>query len=250
MKFSFDQRIARAEKLSREFPAAREILEFYGKLANFQKCVFEDVAREDVSSVETLARYAPEFARLIGRIAPPALAESAVRWEDEAVGRDLLRGVWQEPSIAVDDHARFFARALLQPFAEYVAGRAQFEVESMQPICPFCSSAPVVAVLRGEGDGAKRSLLCSLCSTEWPYRRILCPNCGEEDKAKLPIYRAAEFDHVRAESCDRCRVYLKAVDLTKNGHAVPVVDEIATLPLNIWAEEQGYVKLTPNLVLM
>src|ERR1700678_2238786 len=39
--------------------------------------------------------------------------------------------------------------------------------------------------LRGEGDGGKRSLICSLCATEWQYRRIKCPNCGEEDKEKL-----------------------------------------------------------------
>jgi len=38
------------------------------------------------------------------------------------------------------------------------------------------------------------------------------------------------------------------VDLTKNGHAVPVVDEIATVALNIWAEEHGYSKLEPNLL--
>jgi formate dehydrogenase maturation protein FdhE len=36
--------------------------------------------------------------------------------------------------------------------------------------------------------------------------------------------------------------------LTRNGLAVPVVDELATVPLNIWAEEHGYAKLQPNLL--
>ena len=74
------------------------------------------------------------------------------------------------------------------------------------------------------------------------------PACGEENKEKLPIYVAAEFDYVRVDACESCHTYIKSVDLTKNGHAVPVVDEIATVALNIWAEEHGYWKLEPNLL--
>jgi FdhE protein len=105
-----------------------------------------------------------------------------------------------------------------------------------------------LAVLRGEGDGAKRSLICSLCSTEWLYRRVVCPNCGEENKDQLPVYIAEQTDYVRVDACDTCKCYLKSVDLTKDGHAVPLVDEIATVALNIWAEEHGYVKLETNLL--
>ena len=50
--------------------------------------------------------------------------------------------------------------------------------------------------------GAKRFLLCSLCFNEWEFRRLLCPNCGEEDKDKLPVYTAEEFPHIRVEACD------------------------------------------------
>jgi FdhE protein len=53
--------------------------------------------------------------------------------------------------------------------------------------------------------------------------------------------------HVRVEACDTCRVYLKAVDLTKNGLAVPEVDEIAAVALDLWAAEHGYTKLQTNL---
>jgi formate dehydrogenase maturation protein FdhE len=40
---------------------------------------------------------------------------------------------------------------------------------------------------------------------------------------------------------------LKALDLTKDGLAVPVVDELATVSLNLWAEENKYRKLSSNL---
>ncbi len=76
---------------------------------------------------------------------------------------------------------------------------------------------------------------------------MLCPNCGEEDKDKLPIYSTSDFPAVRMDACDSCKTYIKSIDLTKDGHAIPVVDEIATVALNIWAEEHGYTKLETNL---
>ena len=144
--------------------------------------------------------------------------------------------------------ARFFARVVLQPYAEYLASRGDVNATGESPTCPFCNARPVAGVLRGEGDGGKRWLLCSLCSTEWQYRRVLCPGCGEENKDKLPIYTAAEFPAARVDACDTCHTYLKSIDLTKDGHAIPMVDEIATVALNIWAEEHDYVKLETNLL--
>jgi FdhE protein len=90
--------------------------------------------------------------------------------------------------------------------------------------------------------------MCSLCATEWNYGRILCPACGEGSETRLAIYIAEELPHMRVEACDACHVYIKTVDLTKNGHAVPVVDEIAAVPLDLWAHEKGYKKLQPNLL--
>jgi formate dehydrogenase maturation protein FdhE len=41
---------------------------------------------------------------------------------------------------------------------------------------------------------------------------------------------------------------LKSVDLTVEGLAVPVVDEIATAPLDLWALDRGYKKLQQNVM--
>jgi FdhE protein len=65
---------------------------------------------------------------------------------------------------------------------------------------------------------------------------------------KLPVYTAEELPHVRVEACDTCHSYIKTIDLTKDGHAVPVVDELAAIPLSLWAVEKGYVKVSPNLL--
>ena len=242
MKSSLDDRIARAIELARIYPGSSSLLNFYRDLVYFQKQVFDDIRARSETDLRALAQYFPALIDLVRRSGPEPLAASSSQLTEP-----LLVEHWQ--GIAEFNPAgRFFARVLLQPYAEYLASRGDISVDSTPATCPFCNARSVVAVLRGEGDGGKRSLLCSMCGTEWLYRRVVCPSCGEENKDKLPIYVAAELDYVRVDACDSCQTYLKAVDLTKNGHAVPVVDEIATVALNIWAEEHGYSKLEPNLL--
>ena len=59
---------------------------------------------------------------------------------------------------------------------------------------------------------------------------------------------ADQFSHVRVEACDTCSCYIKTIDLTKNGRAVPIVDELATIPLNPWAREHRYAKVQANIL--
>jgi len=112
----------------------------------------------------------------------------------------------------------------------------------------LCEGRPVIGVLRVEGDGGKRFMVCSFCGYEWEFRRILCPTCGEVDEKKLPVYVAEQFPHVRVEVCDTCKFFTRTIDLTKDGHAVPVVDDLAAIPLTLWAHEHGYRRLQANLL--
>jgi formate dehydrogenase maturation protein FdhE len=54
--------------------------------------------------------------------------------------------------------------------------------------------------------------------------------------------------HVRVEECRSCRRYPKSVDLRVRGLAVPVVDDLATVELELWAAEQGFEKIAANLL--
>jgi len=145
--------------------------------------------------------------------------------------------------------AQFLARAFLQPYAEFRAAQTPgAPVVMTMRVCPSCGSRPLLGVLRPEGDGGKRFLLCSFCSQEWEFRRILCPTCGEEAEGKLPVYIAEQLPHIRVEACDTCKFYLRTVDLTKDGHAIPLVDDLAAIPLSLWAHEKGYSRLQPNLL--
>jgi len=222
---TWQRRIERAQELAKESPVLPELLDFYQQIARFQSTVAEGPAPTNLEALLALIR----------RTAPDLMAQAArpgITWDD------LLR--------SADPMHAFFVRVLLQADAAARACRSPVAT-GIQPHCPFCAEKPVAAILRPEGDGGKRFLLCGLCFTEWEYRRLLCPNCGEDDKEKLPVYTAEEFPHIRVESCDTCRVYLKAIDLTKNGRAVPEVDELASVVLDLWAAEHGYTKLQPNL---
>ena len=215
------RRIARALELEQSWPPAAELLRFYRHVA-------------PAGILEPLLH-------VVSREGPPPLAQVA-----EALLSTPAR--WPEVVDAPATPAEaFFSRVINQHHQETLARRGATPRTSVQPLCPFCGSKPVAAILRPEGDGANRSLLCCLCFTEWDFRRLLCPHCGEEDKDKLPVYIAEEFPHIRVEACDTCRTYIKSVDLTRNGLAVPEVDELASISLDFWAAQNGYSKLQTNL---
>ena len=158
----------------------------------------------------------------------------------------------------------FFPRAFLQPIAEALATRAvggvaaEPAVAAGSPVsgdrgaraaCPHCGDAPVAAVLRDLPETrGRRTLLCSLCLSEWTFPRTRCPACGEERPDRRPHHVSESWPHVRLEECGSCRTYLKAIDLREDGLAVPVVDELASVELDLWAAGQGLSKRRKNLL--
>jgi formate dehydrogenase accessory protein FdhE len=119
--------------------------------------------------------------------------------------------------------------------------------------CPRCGGAPQLSILETAGSASaegssSRLLMCATCLTHWSFRRVLCPHCGEEDERRLGYFQSAAFEHLRVDACESCHRYLKSIDLGKLGLAVPLVDEVAGAPLDLWARERGYEKIELNLV--
>src|SRR5579863_2518111 len=259
------QRIARAEFLAKQYPSVAEILGFYANVARFQEDFYRrlEAAADRHSKVvsaeqnlgppespEIRASFGP-FLSLVEKLGPARLAGLAgdLRQSSPESWSELLDASWSTTESSAEPPEQFLARAFLQPYAEFLRARLAMKSDGyIHSLCPFCNRKPGLAVLRQQGDGARRSLMCSFCLAEWEFRRIVCPGCGEEDNAKLPVYTASDFDYVRVECCDTCHGYLKAVDLTKNGLAEPMVDEMAAAALDLWALEHGYSKLQRNLM--
>ncbi len=59
---------------------------------------------------------------------------------------------------------------------------------------------------------------------------------------------APHFPHLRIDGCNACKHYLLTIDRGRDPRAVPVVDELAALPLDLYAKEQGMRKIVPNLM--
>lgn len=110
---------------------------------------------------------------------------------------------------------------------------------SMRPPSPSRSSPS-----RGPWQCFK--LICSLCQYEWGFRRGRCAACGEGDERNLAYYTAPGFEHLRVQACDTCRQYIHSIDFARDSNALPEVDEMAALPLDVWARERGYKKIQPN----
>jgi FdhE protein len=91
----------------------------------------------------------------------------------------------------------------------------------------------------GEGEGT-RYLLCSRCSSQWPYRRVGCPFCGTRDHTKLSYY-LSEDEVYRLYVCKACRRYLKVLDLRQAGRQVLFpVERIRTAGMDLAARQAGY----------
>ena len=144
----------------------------------------------------------------------------------------------------------FYARALLEPIVTSIALADSGEpADWTQNFCFACGSVPQVAVLRDLPDAVgRRSLLCSMCATEWRFQRLTCLHCGETEADKLPVHTAESIAHVRVDACTTCSRYIKTVDLRKEGNAVPLVDELAAVELDIWAQEHGLTKFRANVL--
>jgi hypothetical protein len=119
--------------------------------------------------------------------------------------------------------------------------------------CPFC----------GETQGAQRTVYAE--ETAAP-RRDPVVGAGEglpeppgvqsagEGLPEPPgvqsagLDEPARFPHLRIEACATCERYVIDVDLGRDREAVPDVDELAALPLDLFAADCGLTKITPNIM--
>ena len=240
------RREARARELAERHPATRQALEFYAEIAAFQACV----------STESPLESRADLVDLVLRIAPDPLA-AAARDLDPAAGEIALSAYRR--GVDTESPQSFFARVLLGPAAaagvfdlveaaESPHDRSGSASGGSSDTCPRCGHAPQACCSRTSGDGTALSLSCSLCLAEWDFPRARCAACGGDDDSRLAWYGTDDLPQLQVRACDSCHRYLHTVSMVADAHAVPDVDEIAALPLDVWASERGYRKLRPNLV--
>ena len=253
---NYARRRERARELGARFDFAQQPLALYLAIVDAQERVFERASADRPSRAD-LSAY-------VVRAAMPAVMEAAVaagtetlreatllRFHEADLERLIEAWLDGEDTSGTDT---FLARASTQPVLEALPELAA----SLRPLdagersCPRCGGLPQLAVFGETGEAlltAPRVLLCSRCANEWVMSRMTCVSCGETSGAKMPILSDVDlFPHMRIDACEICRRYLITVDQRKEPRAVPIVDELAALPLDLVAAERGYTKIVRNLM--
>ena len=265
---TYNARIQRAEYLKTVYPFAAEILNFYRRICTAQLRLTKELQRvlpreaslfsrqtlrEQINVDAVLPFVTPTLEEFLA-VSPGPLAEfikhflSGSRERRAAALQKYVTygGTDEAPEDLRDE---LLGRALIGPYAELLAAQQAAPAGlTAGNLCPKCEGRPVAGVLRIEGDGGKRSLLCAFCGNEWEFRRIYCAYCSESREASLPVFVAEKFPQIRVEACDTCRHCLRTVDLTRDGNAIPLVDDLVAIPLALWAEESGYQRIHGNLL--
>jgi transcription elongation factor Elf1 len=103
--------------------------------------------------------------------------------------------------------------------------------------CPLCGGEPDLAVITAAAD---RLLICGRCAARWRFEQLTCPFCLNSDRSKITSFASRDGQY-RLFACGVCERYLKAYDARRATRPVmPVVDSVATLPLDAAAIQKGF----------
>jgi len=222
---------------------AAEVMRLYVAVAGVWAYTWERARTERPTDLAGWAheRVLPEILAVTVESGPAALAQM-VADTDVDLG-EWLRGQDLPPV------ERYLARASLTPVVAALGWPAESSGH-----CPHCGGLPQLSSRSAASDplvSEPRRLLCSRCAQTWNHSRSSCPYCGETEGAKRTVYaeeNGDRFPHLSLEACHSCDRYLIEVDLRRDRDAVPDVDELAALPLVIYAAENGLTKITPNIM--
>jgi len=184
-----------------------------------------------------------EFSYLFG-LAPQAFKESP---PDRLLSEDVVRA-WFEgsdlPSSSAITKEVFgnLIHAAIRPFlvnySKALIGLVN-QAAWRRGHCPVCGGNPDFGYLDTE-NGA-RWLVCSRCDAKWLFQRLECPYCRTTNQNDLSYYANDEGVY-RLYVCERCKRYLKTVDLRSARAGTDVsVERLLTFELDAQAREYGYL---------
>lgn len=199
-----------------------------------------------------------------GPVMPPldALAESVLR-EDAAVLERTAVGIGVPPEVLLFAFSFMLGpvlRALtaMRPGGDGKDAPWNAEGAWRQGYCPVCGSNPSIAYLERPvfeeknaylaGGGGKKHLHCSLCGTDWIFRRGACPSCGKEGNGVMEILREPKnAQGERLDWCAKCKTYCPSVDLRERD-TTPNLDALALglLHLDMVAAKKGLHPINPS----
>jgi Protein involved in formate dehydrogenase formation len=214
---------------------------------------FEDIPL-DLTDLRLMVRQTADVMRRFGALDQPdyekaqtlgrdmQLLAAVGRWYRGAAERQLaVAGVSAAAHDLGDDTALGQVIALaMRPFlsrcAEVLQQRAEL-ANWAHTHCALCGGEPDLAVIT---PSAERHLICGRCSLRWKFESLTCPYCRNTDRTRITSFATPDGQY-RVYACDVCQRYLKAYDGRRASRPVmPMVDSVATLPLDAAAMQRGY----------
>jgi hypothetical protein len=256
----------RAAELAERYPHAEQMLRLYQALTGVQEAGYLAYFRPPLAGKgqgRGLASFAaehvlPGIIDVTVELAPRALRDGVITLFASENMEDLIQRWLDQKSL--HPFETYLARASASPLLEVIPphadpppnGGRELAMKGSSTHCPNCGGLPQLSYFAVSGEAlvsGPRYLVCSRCAANWIFSRMTCAACGEATGTKLPIFQEQErFPHVRVDGCQTCQKYLLTFDLRRDTRAVPVVDEIAALPLDLYARDQGMTKIAPNLM--
>jgi formate dehydrogenase maturation protein FdhE len=244
---TFEQRGARAALLASSAGVAQEPLQFASALCSVQAKVNIDGTLTGRLTKDARHLSLEPILRVAAERGPEQLAIEAEKrlHEDAQTAHTRLLVYWGGG--ARED---YLSRAILQPYAE--ALRAQNVTPDrihLRGHCPFCGGFPWISARKAAHDAESgfRYLACSLCGLEWSANRIECAACFEGDPYKLPVFQSDVHTNVRIETCETCRRYIKSIDLTLDARPIPIIDDLLSISMDLWAAGEGNTRIEMGL---
>ena len=137
---------------------------------------------------------------------------------------------------ALDQVLTLSMRPFLSRCAEVLQHCAELTIWS-HAHCPLCGGEPDFSVIT---SAAERHLICGRCTFRWKFDPLACPYCHNTDRSRITSFATPDGLY-RVYACNACKRYLKAYDARRATRPVmPVVDSVATLPLDATAMLRGY----------
>ena len=248
----WEARRRRANELRDRWPHAAEMLRLYVALLDVHepaaRAALADRPAPDALADYIAARVIPAVVAATVAVGPVALAR-AVREPLGPPGAAVAAWLAGEPQPPVEE---YLARAASVPVLESLGAVAALPRARQAGGCPRCGGPPQLSYVAESGElllTAPRQLMCARCGGFWVHDRLSCAGCRERSSATRSIFSDDErLPALSVDACERCRRYLITVDGRKDPAAVPVVDELAALPLDLYARERGFTKIAPNLM--
>ena len=243
------------EALIKQKPHLKAPLLFFEKVRRYWREVEEHLAAQgfDILSVDSKSYPPSEAPFVVGRFSAvinlPAGVLAPLKDAMEVGDVDLTRlPLGEAPAFSLpypEEELLPMLFLLSRPYFQKLREACRLDNRFWdEGRCPVCAARPALSSIT---DEPRRLMHCSYCGNVGHYTFTGCPICRTTDASKLGTLIPEEGEEgFRVVTCDACNSYVKTVEAGGFKGLSPDLADLVSLPLDIVAQEKGYIRHAPN----